>query len=263
MASTVLAAALLCVNSGAIPQAAQSRRVRKPLSPAAAKATQTGIAVPFTVGERLAFRVLWSKYAVNAAAIEFTVVERRNFFGQTAWHIRAVAQTVSTMQMIYPLNDQFDSYIDAAHLASLQYEMYLHEQGKQESNVYRMSSEGAPAPANATAARVPPGTRDPIGLMYFLRATDWRPGQEVRSPVFDGHRLYDVVARLEQASGQVSVPVGQFEASKIDLQVLEHGQETSGTHFTLWLAHNEARTPVLIEVELPIGTARVELTARQ
>jgi hypothetical protein len=74
--------------------------------------------------------------------------------------------------------------------------------------------------------------------------------------------LYDVVAHLESTSEQVTVPAGQFMASKIGVSVYQHGQEVSGTHFTVWLAQDAARTPVLVEAELPIGTARLEMTAR-
>ena len=51
------------------------------------------------------------------------------------------------MHIVYPLDDQFDSYTEAVKLASLQYEMYLHEQGKQQNDSWRMTVNGDPAPA--------------------------------------------------------------------------------------------------------------------
>src|ERR1700674_2597051 len=149
----------------------QSRPRGRTVSPGPGKPSQPDAAVPFSIPERLNFRVQWSKYAVNAATLELSAIERREFFGRAAWHFRAVAQTVETMKIIYPLDDQFDSYTDTAGLTSLQYEMYLHEQGKQQNNAWRMISDGSAAPPNVTAARVAPGTRDPIGLLYLLRST--------------------------------------------------------------------------------------------
>jgi hypothetical protein len=241
----------------------QSRPRGRTVSPSPGKLSQPDAAVPFSVPEKLNFRVQWSKYGVNAGALELSALERREFFGRAAWHFRAVAQTVETMKIIYPLDDQFDSYTDTMSLTSLQYEAYLHEQGKQQNNSWRMISDGSAAPPNVTAARVAPGTRDPIGLLYLLRSTDWRRTPEVRTPVFDGRNQYQVVARIEPSSGEATVPAGQFVASKIDLRVFENSQEIAGTHFTLWLAQDAARTPVLIEAELPIGSARVELTGRR
>jgi len=258
----ILAVASILFLGAPLATAAQSQRPARPASKTANKRPASNTAVPFNAGERLSFRVIWSKFAVNAGTIQLSVIERRDFFGRLAWHFRALAQTIDTVRVLYPLDDQLDSYTDAEQLNSLQYEMYLHEQGKQQSNSWRLISDGSPAPANVTAARVSPGTRDPIGLLYVLRAADWKSAPQLRAPVFDGKNLYDVVAHLESTSEQAIVPAGQFASSKISVRVYDHGQELSSTRFTVWLAQDATRTPVLVETELPIGTARLEMTAK-
>jgi hypothetical protein len=250
----VLGSSLACIAQSSHAAKTAAKNVSKPVTHDAA--------VPFNAGEHLSFRVIWSKFSVNAATIQLAVVERRDFFGRMAWHFRALAQTIDTMHIVYPLDDQIDSYTDAEHLASIQYEMYLHEQGKQQTNSWRLISDGSPAPANVAAARVSPGTRDPISLLYVLRAADWKATPQLRAPVFDGKNLYEAVAHLESSSDQAVVPAGQFPSSKISVRVYDHGQELSTTRFNVWLAQDATRTPVLIETELPIGTARLEMTAK-
>src|SRR5579862_731722 len=264
------AAALLFGIGAASAHQAQKQRPRaqtpkNPSKTAPKSAPAPLAAVPFAAGENLAFRVLWSKYSVNAGALQFQVVERRDFFGRPAWHFRVRGQTIDTMRYVYPLDDQVDSYTDATTLASLQYEMYLHEQGQQQNNTWRMSSPGDPAPAGATAARVPADTRDPVGLLYAFRAHDWKSAPEMRAPVFDGNHLYQVDARLEQPSDPVTVQAGSFTAARIGVDVSQEnheGKDTGSIHFTLWLAQDATRTPALIEAALPIGSARVELASR-
>jgi Protein of unknown function (DUF3108) len=239
----------------------QSPARRAPVPPAALPAAEA--VVPFHGLERLAFQVLFSKFTVKAAELQFHVVERRNFFGHPAWHFRATAQTVDTVRVLYPLDDQFDSYTDAVRLTSLQYEMYLRESGTKENRTWRMDTGEESIPDGVSAARVTPGTRDPLGMLYVLRATDWKQSPELRMPVFEGRHLYDVRARLAQGSSPVKVPAGQFNASRIDVQVFERGRELTDTTFSVWLADDAGRTPVLIEANLPIGSARVELTGRR
>jgi hypothetical protein len=240
---------------------AQTRRGREPVPNQRQPAKAPDAIVPFRAGEHLQYRVLWSKYAVNAATIEFSVMEHKEFFGHQAWHFRALAHTIETTRILYSLDDQFDSYTDATQLTSLQYEAYLREAGKQQNNSWRLITDGSAAPKGVTAARVSPGTRDPIGLLYVLRANDWKGTPELRMPVFDGNHLYDVISRVNSI-GQVTVAAGQFTASRIDLRIIEHGKELNDTRFTVWLAQDTARTPVLIEAQVPIGTARVELSTR-
>src|SRR5579864_5238396 len=134
IAPAVLAMAGMLALGALLTAAGQSKRPPRPASTAETKRPARDAAVPFNPGERLSFRVIWSKFSVNAATIQLAVVERRDFFGRAAWHFRALAQTIDTMHIIYPLDDQIDSYTDAGQLSSLQYEMYLHEQGKQQTN---------------------------------------------------------------------------------------------------------------------------------
>lgn len=196
---------------------------------------------------------------MNAANVETTVVEQRNFFGHPAWHFRAVAHTMDTTRALFAIDDQFDSYTSAANLVSLQYEMYLHEQGKAQTNLYRMTAEGDPSPADATAVRVLPGTRDAIGFLYNLRAADWQRMAELKAPVFDGRRLYDVIARIDTPQGNVSVPAGNFPAFRVALHLFDHGKELTDTRLWVWFAKDTPHIPVLVEAEIPFGTARIEL----
>ena len=215
---------------------------------------------PFRAGEKLTYRILWSTFSVKAGNVQLTVLERRALYGRDAWHFQASAHTIDTMRLLFSLDDQFDSYSEANGLVGLQYEMYLREQGKHQDAVYRLAPEGEPAPSAGSAVRVPPGTRDPFGLLYYLRAHDWQRSREFRSPVFDGRKLYEVTARLQQESVEVSVPAGSFSASRIEIHVFERGVEVPQTRFWAWLARDARRTPVLVEAELPFGVARVELT---
>jgi hypothetical protein len=259
-----LFALLVCagVLSPALVPADQKKPQPKPkrASPPAAKAAPAETPAPFRAGEELNYKVLWSRYSINAASLQIAVVERRPFESGEAWHFQALAHTVETTRLIFTLDDQFDSYSVPGELASIQYEMYLREQGKSESSKLRMSSGREPAPSSMAQARVPAGTRDPLGFLQYLRQVDWTRTPELRSPVFDGRKLYDVRAKLDTQRGSVAVPGGNFNASRVSVRVFERGKTEPMATFGLWLTLDAARTPVLIEAEVPFGTARVELT---
>lgn len=217
-------------------------------------------AAPFRVGEKLDYRVGWENF-LTAATAQVRVEERRSFPERLAWHFQAVARTVEPMRYLYTIDDQFDSYTDTDSLGGLQYEMYKREMGKREDSVVRMSPEGQPAAAgDGPSVRVPSGTRDPLGAFFSLRAVDWRRDSETRMPVYDGKKLYELRARKTGSAESVTVPAGEFSATKIELRVFERGREVAQTRFVFWLADDAARTPVLIEAELPFGSLRVELT---
>jgi len=245
-------------GSSSMPETSRAA-AGKPASSAALPPATPDTGGPLRSGEVLEFAADVAKLS-NVANLRLQIRERRNFFGKTAWHLQASAHTENPLRMVFELDDQFDSYSDAGTLSSLQYEMHLNERGEKVDSIQRMSSSGAePAGENATQTRVLPGTRDPLGMMEYLRIVDWSKLREVRSPVYDGHKLYDVRAALAGSSESVTVPAGSFTASKIDIHVFDGGTELKDAHFTLHLANNSFRTPVLLEAVMPFAAARVEL----
>ncbi len=253
-------AACIAFFWGDLTQAAQ-RKSRRNAKPPAASAPSAS-PLPLRQGEKLEYTVHFSKLS-NVATIQLAVVERRDFFGKAAWHLQAVAHTVNPMRIVFELDDQFDSYSDAATLTGLQYEMHVSEHGRREDAVLRLTSDKDPAPPDATAVRVLAGTRDPLGFVDYLRTTDWKRSKDVNGPVYDGRNLYEVRAHLTSDSSAVTVPAGSYTASRIEVRVFQNGAEMKDAHFWVSLANDSGRTPVLLEAELPFGTARVELTHAQ
>lgn len=225
---------------------------------ATARPAEEPPALPFRAGEKLGYRVRWSFFPA-AATVEMTAVGPRTFYQRTAWHFQAVARTLAPVRSIYELDDQFDSYSAAATLHGLQFEMHLREQGKEQRHVVQLLRGEEAARAHGAAVRVPEETRDPLGLIYYLRTVDWRQALELHLPVHDGRSLYEVRAKREESNVRVEVPAGWFQAEQITLRVFREGQPVPMTAFRLWLTNDRERTPVLIEAELPFGSLRVEL----
>ena len=240
-----------------------SRATSEPAKPGtttkAKKKAPPAAALPLKTGEVLDYTADVAKLE-NVATLTLKVRGQGSFLGKSVWHLQAAAHTLKPLRMVFELDDQFDSYSDARTLESLQYEMRLNERGQKVQSIQRMTPSGRePATAGATEARVLPGTRDPLGMMQYLRTVDWSATGEVTSPVYDGHKLYEVRAKLASGSAAVGVPAGDYRATKIALHVFENGVESKDASFALYLANNAARTPVLLEAVMPIATARVAL----
>ena len=215
-----------------------------------------------TSGEILEFTGSVAKVS-NVASLRLSVNGRTDIAGKDAWHLQAFAHTQNPLRMVFELDDQFDSYSTPGNFAGVQYEMRLSERGQKVQSIQRLTSTGRDvAPAGVAEARVLPGTRDPLGMMHYLRSVDWAKTPVVRGPVYDGHKLYEVSAH-KIGSAEVQVPAGKFSTSTIEIKVFDNGAEMKDAHFTLYLAKDETRAPVLLEAVLPFAAARVELTKRQ
>ena len=218
-----------------------------------------GFAPP--IGEALEFSANVAKVN-NVATLRLSVNGRKEIAGKDAWHLQAFAHTQNPLRLMFELDDQFDSYSAPGDFMSVQYEMRLSERGIKVNSIQRMTATGSePASSDATQARVLPGTRDPLGMMQYLRSLDWAKTPEVHGPVYDGRKLYEVKAQ-RIGSAEVQVPAGHFSTNTVEIRVFDNGEEMKDAHFTLYLAKDAARTPVLLEATLPFAEARVQLMKR-
>src|SRR4029077_515123 len=235
-----------------------SRKATKANTPK--KDAPSDVVMPFRVGETLKYQVAWATFT-TAASVQMNVAERRDLFGWGTWHFRAVAHTVSPVRSLFAIDDQFDSYTDAASLESRQYEMYLNEMGKKQDRVIHLLPMGQGPRGDLPRVVVLPGTRDPLGALYALRGVDWQKTPEFRAPVYDGRDVYELRARVVAANEAITVAAGNYSASRISIHLFQRDKEVPGMSFSAWLAHDPARTPVLMQADLPFGNLRVELTS--
>ena len=214
--------------------------------------------MPFRIGETLTYHVSFAGFS-NAATAELSVPEHREIFGWKTWHFRASAHTLSPLRYFMTVDDQLDSYADVKTFESRQYETHLSEMGSIENQILHPSSLAQPHRTAIPVVAVLPGTLDPLGTIFELRTVDWRQTSEFRAPVYDGEDLLEVRARLEVPNETVAVDAGNFSATRISIHLYKKGTEATRESFSLWLAGDPSRTPVLLEAELPMGSVRVEL----
>ncbi len=132
--------------------------------PAAAAAPEAEPVFAPATGEVLEFTGSVAKVN-NVASLRLLVSGKQQIAGKDAWHLQAFAHTQNPLRLVFELDDQFDSYSVPGDFVSVQYEMHLSERGQKVQSVERLTPTGKePAPAGVAAARVLPGTRDPLGL---------------------------------------------------------------------------------------------------
>jgi hypothetical protein len=236
----------------AAPQQKTAKKPSKPPAPAAPVA-------PFRNAESLTYSGAW--VSVNdVLAIQLNANDDRPFNAHTEWHFQARLQTKNPLHYVLAVDDRFDSYSSHADFAGEQFEMHLNEGSKIENHILRIAQSQTPPPAGTTQVQLLHGTRDALGFLYYLRAVNWQQTTEVRSPVFDGRKVYDVRATVVTPRNDLAVAGGKFTATGLSIRPFLNGKELADTKITLWIAQDAAHTPVLIELVLPFGSGRVELT---
>ncbi len=256
LAASLGAVAIFYATVGAARGVAEGARQNVSISGSRAAAPR--IIVPFRAGEELNYRVEYAASS-NAASVALTVPERRNLYGWQTWHFRAAIHTIGAVRSIFEVDDQYDSYADAATFETRQFEEYLSELGRKQNEVMHFAANGEESRGPGPIVAVLPATRDPLDALYNLRAIDWDRTPEFRAPVYDGKNMYEMSARREDANEPVTVAAGQFSTSRISIQLFQYRRPVAGIHFVIWLANDAERAPVVMRADLPFGNVRAEL----
>ncbi len=237
--------------------APQQKTAKKPVKPPAVAAPVVP-AAPFRNAESLTYSGAWLSLN-DVLAIQLNANDDRPFNAHPVWHFQARLQTKNPLHYVLAVDDRFDSYSAHTDFSGEQFEMHLNEGSKVETHIVRMTPSSMPLPAGATQVQLLHGTRDALGFLYYLRTVNWQQTKDVRAPVFDGRKVYDVHASVVEPRKDVAVTAGKFTATGLSIQPFVNGKELADTKITLWIALDAARTPVLIELALPFGSGRIEL----
>ena len=244
--------------AAALIAAPQQNTARKPAKPPA-PAGPAALSAPFHSGESLAYSGQWLSLK-DVIAAQLSANDDLAFNGHPAWHFQAQLQTKNPLRYVLQVDDHFDSYSGHSDLVGEQFEMHLNEGAKSENHISRLTPGQSSAPAGTIQLQVIHGTRDALGFLYYLRTVNWQQTKEVRAPVFDGRKVYDVHATVVTPRSDITVAAGKFTAIGLSVRAYLNSKELPDTKITVWIAQDFTRTPVLIELELPIGSGRVELT---
>jgi hypothetical protein len=191
---------------------------------------------------------------------KLSVIDDHAFYGRPAWHLQGRVQTLNPLKYVYAVDDQFDSYSSQPDVTGMQFELYLHESGKNETHVLRLANVPG-APTNGVVqVPLPANTRDPLDFLYYIRTINWQQTPELHTQVFDGSKIYNVIVNVTTPSAETRVQAGTFTATGLGIRAFEGNTEVTNMKITIWIANDAAHTPVLIDVALPFGSGRVELT---
>ncbi len=233
--------------------------------------------VPMAVGEhaRMTFRWL----GMTVAYGELTLTERVQHRGHDAWHVVLNVKTTKFLDFLFPVRDEYHSYIDVENLESIRFEKIVQEGDYRADEVveydrekklgYYFSRLNKSAKIFLTDSVI----LDPISAVYWFRS---------RIP-FEVGTTVDVPINYEESNWRVRVPMVRQEEIELEEKKSisaikmtpyitnldehfhewkkEHQEMLSGSKITVWVEKNGNRVPLQVSVKVPlIGSVKISVT---
>ncbi len=219
---------------------------------------------PFAPGEKLTFVLKWGRIPAGKATLEVRSVEDMN--GEAAYRFVMTARTSSFVDIFFKVRDTIEGMANTAMDHSLHYRAQQHEGNYKRNIVVRFDWDKQEAQYRDSneykePISIPPGTFDPLSVLYYIRMHPLQENTRITRPVTDGKK--SVEGKLHVLKREtVKVPAGKFETYKVEPSTEGIGgvfKKNKKAKLHIWLTADERRLPVKIKSKVAVGSFIGEL----
>jgi hypothetical protein len=214
--------------------------------------------LPFKPGDELNYNFFLGNGPQPIGTASFRVRARARYFNRDGLLFNASLQTAGAGATLFPVNDQFNSYVDISTMLPFRAEQTLAEGPRRARFVVSADQGSGSATLRRRHARRSPRrhARPPLGL---LRAALVRP---------DAGQAHERLAARQQAPARTlhhgAAPRRRYQLAGQQIPAVELALATNdptGDRFNLrlWVSTDKRRLPLRLTATTPLGPVRADL----
>jgi hypothetical protein len=233
-------------------------------SPAASDSMNQDLAMPFQPGEKLVYELKWTIIPAGFGTLE--VLPMDSISKQEAYHFRLHVRTNEVVDTFYKVRDEINGYTNKAVSQSIFYHK-IQQEGRHERDekisfdwsdgVARYTNFGKPKPP----VNIPPGTFDPMSVLYFVRLQALNTGTILQRPVTDGKKCIIGIAKVVGRE-IIEVPAGTFDTWRVEPELEHIGgvfRKSPNARIQLWITTDRHKRIVRLKSKVVVGSFVADL----
>jgi hypothetical protein len=230
---------------------------------------------PFSIGERLVYRVKWDPPwylfflpAMEAGEVELQLLGETEYRDKKAIKISMKAHSSGMLLKMsgMKIEDEFTFISEPETFCSLNVSQKIRE-GKRKRQIdveylretnqlhIREMDESVIPPKlkkDETKNKIPSCVQDPFSALYFYRLFELRM-ELVQIFVIGNDDKIKEVRTIVERQESIETPVGKFAAWRIRTTALTGGLFKEGGQFMIWLSADRRKIPLQFEVKVSLG----------
>jgi len=190
--------------------------------------------------------------------------------GRSLFQVHAVFHSLEYLGFLFRMNNRFTSTIEAESCSPVRYVKEVDQEGlliEKKSYLQTLTFDSSNQKVvvekkggeERQEVSLPSGTYDPLSMFArcYLKE-ELHPGQDIHMSIYDGVKLRQLTfhSRKEKVKSKM---YGKVEAVRLESSTsFSSFGDREGT-LRIWYLTDGGKTPILIELELPIGKVKFEL----
>ena len=214
-------------------------------------------ALPFKPGDELNYNFFLGNSPQPIGTASFRVRARARYFNRDGLLFSSSLQTTGAGATLFPVNDQFTSYVDAVTLLPFRAEQTIAE-GQKRARFVVSSEQGSGVATfeDGTRVEVPVGTHDLLSVFFALRSFDLTPGKRTNVSLLVNKRprvlTITVLRRADLALAGQQIPA-------VELALATNDPNGDRFNLRLWVSTDKRRLPLRLTAATPLGPVRADL----
>jgi Protein of unknown function (DUF3108) len=214
----------------------------------------------FPAKQTLTYAVDWRVFPAGTATFHLEQVGPMQ-------HIVAVGESIGAVNLLFRVNDRFESYLNRSTGCSVSFAKQLQEgrrrvttmlrflPGKQvleEKNLVSGTNKQQEAP-------IPPCVTDLMSAIFYGGSQPLQPGASFHMPVADAMRVVDVTMKAEVRE-KVVTTAGTFQTIRVQ-PIADAGVVKNRGNIWIWYTDDDRHMPVQMRARLFWGTITMRLVS--
>ena len=215
----------------------------------------------FRSGERLAFALFW--FAIPAGTAVMEVADSGPIDGRPTLKLFSKAKSSKLLSRIYPVDNTFESVIDADDPSP--HRMIFHRREGKKKNDFDITFHHDQGKVrtikdgNAEEIAIPPHTQDVLSCLYYLRSLPQLvPGTSVFLNIHHDKKNYRLEVRVEGIE-KVPSPWGDVEAVRVLAIMPFQGIFMNEGNVRVWLTNDVRHVPLMMKAKVVVGSVVARL----
>ena len=190
--------------------------------------------------------------------------------GKLFYQVRANVDSLASWGLFFRMNNRFTSIVEKETCTPVRYVKEIDQEGlliKRKSYVQTLTFDSLHRKVTVEKKgedgrqeiSLPAETYDPLSMFarYYLK-DEVHPGEDIRMSLYDGMKLRQMVFHSKKEKVTLKM-YGEVEAICLESTTSFAAFGDKEGIIRIWYLNNREKTPILMELDLPVGNVRFEL----
>ena len=216
---------------------------------------------PIPANESLTYAVDWRVFPAGTATFHLKTQG-------TNVYVSATAASIGTVNLLFPVNDRYDSVFDRKSGCSYEYRKQIQEGRRRLTglmqldyahHLQKLSEKNLVSGIfQQKTAPIPSCVTDVLSGIFYVASQPLQVGHDFRFPLADGGHVVPVTIKVE-ANEPVVTPLGTFSAIRVQPTASAGVVKNRGSIW-IWYSNDARHLPVQVRAHLFWGTITMRLT---